>query len=105
MARRARKGMAGVKGLAGAIDADIAHKKENSDGKESGAQSTDRVYRGLSRAPGSTLKTLSVTLPVEVVRNADLYVVERKQSVPSYNRSALIEEALRAFLAAHGQTA
>lgn len=57
--------------------------------------------RGSGRAPsGDTIERLTVTLPAGLVRSLDELVLERKDDVRAFNRSALIQEALVAYLAA-----
>lgn len=66
------------------------------------AETGDRgVFRGNRRGNGAPLMKLSITLPKDVVLKADAHVLERKgiAGSESFNRSALIEEALRAYLA------
>lgn len=43
-----------------------------------------------------------MTLPAGLVRSLDELVLERKDDVRAFNRSALIQEALVAYLAALG---
>jgi hypothetical protein len=58
-------------------------------------------YRGQDRSGGEELQRLNVTLPSDVLLEADLYVAKRKRQAGqgAYNRSALIDEALRQYLA------
>lgn len=100
MSARNRKGMLGVSGVAAALKADEVPRRPNQEKSDDLDAMAGPSYRGKSRAPGSALRTLSVTLPANLVLQADAFVLDRKQSVPSYNRSALIEEALRRFLSA-----
>jgi metal-responsive CopG/Arc/MetJ family transcriptional regulator len=55
-------------------------------------------HRGASRAGEDTLAKTTVTLPKGLIAQADRAVIDRKQLEPTYNRSALVEEALRAWL-------
>jgi hypothetical protein len=55
-------------------------------------------HRGSARAGEDTLAKTTVTLPRNLLANADRVVIERKRQEPSFNRSALLEEALRAYL-------
>jgi|SRR5690625_2295254 len=55
-------------------------------------------HRGAARAQGQPLRTLSITLPPELVSRADAVVLQKKQSTASYNRSALVQDALEAYL-------
>ena len=57
-------------------------------------------HRGTARAGEDVLAKTTVTLPRNLLATADRVVIERKRQEPSYNRSALLEEALRAFLRA-----
>ena len=56
-------------------------------------------YRGAARAGTDSLAKTTVTLPKALITDTDLAVIDRKRSEPSFNRSALVEEALRAWLA------
>ena len=55
-------------------------------------------YRGVARARDDTLAKTTVTLPKGLIAEADRAVIDRKQLEPTFNRSALVEEALRAWL-------
>ena len=67
------------------------------------ASAVKRSHRGVARAASGELVKASVTLPKELLQDVDLEVLMRKRSEPSFNRSALVEEALRAhMLAAQG---
>lgn len=57
-----------------------------------------RALRGVKRAASGELVKASITLPKELLTSVDLAVVDRKRSEPSFNRSALIEEALLAHM-------
>lgn len=98
MPPKPRRGMLGVTGLGRAIEADTQSAEASATAK---ANQEEGVvpYRGKGRAPGSNLRTLSVTLPADLVRAADAYVLDRKQDASGYNRSAFIEEAVRNYLA------
>lgn len=106
MPPKRKKGLAGVVGAGRALEAD----EQSLQGQEQQAPATKRardrekpVYRGKARAEGKPLKTLSITLPADIVSQADMFVLHRKQDASGYNRSALVEEALRAFLEAQGK--
>lgn len=57
-----------------------------------------RALRGVKRAVSGELVKASITLPRELLTSVDLAVVDRKRREPSFNRSALIEEALLAHM-------
>lgn len=99
-----RKGVAGVAGVSRALEADEQSLQEPGQpatvpSKKQTRKTSQPAYRGQARADGQPLRTLSITLPADVLVEADTYVVQRKQASSGYNRSALIEEALRALLA------
>ena len=98
MTPRPRKGMLGVSGLDQAMQSDEQAVEERAPSKSQKRNPRAQSFRGKNRAPGSTLKTLSVTLPADLIRMADSYVLEQKQAASGYNRSALLEEALKSFL-------
>jgi metal-responsive CopG/Arc/MetJ family transcriptional regulator len=53
-------------------------------------------YRGSAR--GDALVKMIVTLPAELLTELDVLVTYRKQADRSFNRSALIQEALTRFV-------
>ena len=61
-----------------------------------------RVYRGAARAVDDALAKTTVTLPKALLAAADRAVIERKLLEPSFNRSAFVEEAMRAYLKRRG---
>ena len=65
------------------------------------AQSSEakRPLRGVARADSGRLVKASVTLPRELLLDVDYAVLMRKRIEPAFNRSAMVEEALRAHVA------
>jgi metal-responsive CopG/Arc/MetJ family transcriptional regulator len=61
-------------------------------------ESLPNHHRGATRAGDDVLAKTTVTLPRNLIAIADRLVVERKRQAPSFNRSALLEEALRDYL-------
>ena len=59
---------------------------------------TQTPYRGKERSENGSLTRITVTLPDDLLERTDLHVLERRRDARAYNRSALIEEALRAML-------
>jgi metal-responsive CopG/Arc/MetJ family transcriptional regulator len=55
-------------------------------------------YRGRDRADGEKLLKVIVTLPKSVLTELDIVVTHYKQEDRSFNRSALIQEALALYL-------
>jgi metal-responsive CopG/Arc/MetJ family transcriptional regulator len=55
-------------------------------------------YRGRERADGEKLLKVIVTLPKSVLTELDIVVTHYKQEDRSFNRSALIQEALALYL-------
>ncbi len=109
MANKRRKGLTGVVGVGRALEADERSLQEQEPQVPAPAKRQPRkksqlpAYRGQARADGQPLRTLSITLPADVVVDADTFVLHRKQVASGYNRSALVEEALRAFLEAQAK--
>lgn len=104
MPPKRKKGLSGVVGVGRALEADEQSLQEQEQlapvpSKNRRRDKERPAYRGKARADGQALRTVSITLPADVLTEADTYVVQRKQVSSGYNRSALIEEALRAFLA------
>lgn len=55
--------------------------------------------RGSERAKsGDPIERATVTLPASLIRRLDAIVYERKSRQRAYNRSALIQEAINAYL-------
>ena len=52
----------------------------------------------MARAGDDTLAKTTVTLPRALIAAVDRAVITRKQREPSFNRSAFVEEAMRAHL-------
>jgi len=105
MSTKRRKGLTSVVGVGKALEADEQSLQEqapraSTPTKRQPRKTSQPAYRGQARADGQPLRTLSVTLPADVVGDADMFVLQRKQVANGYNRSALVEEALRAFLEA-----
>lgn len=108
MSTKRRKGLTGVVGVGRALEADEQSLQEqearaSAPTKRRPRKKNQPAYRGQARADGQPLRTLSITLPTDVVVDADMFVLQRKQSASGYNRSALVEEALRAFLKAQAK--
>lgn len=109
-----KKGLSGVRsGLAAAIDSDVltppeptskkvpARKKPTPKTPAAPAPTEAAGLRGTGRAgKGETIEKVTITLPSGVIRAADKLVFERKRKTRAYNRSALIQEALQAYLTA-----
>jgi metal-responsive CopG/Arc/MetJ family transcriptional regulator len=55
-------------------------------------------YRGRNRGDGEELQKVIVTLPKSVLTELDIVVTHYKQESRSFNRSALIQEALALYL-------
>jgi metal-responsive CopG/Arc/MetJ family transcriptional regulator len=55
-------------------------------------------YRGRDRGDGEELLKVIVTLPKSVLTELDIVVTHYKQEDRSFNRSALIQEALALYL-------
>jgi metal-responsive CopG/Arc/MetJ family transcriptional regulator len=55
-------------------------------------------YRGRNRGDGEELQKVIVTLPKSVLTELDIVVTHYKQEDRSFNRSALIQEALALYL-------
>lgn len=68
--------------------------------RASGDRGDRGAFRGHRRGSGAPLMKRSITLPRDVVFQADGHVLQRTATAggESYNRSARIEEALRTFL-------
>jgi len=101
MPPKRKKGLSEVVGAGRALDADEQSLKDQlgqAPGKKKARTRNQPVYRGKDRGDGQPLKTVSITLPADVIESADMFVLRRKQSASGYNRSALVEEALREFL-------
>ena len=101
MPPKRKKGLSEVVGAGRALEADqqsLQDQLEQAPGKKKARTRDQPVYRGKDRGDGQPLKTVSITLPADVIESADMYVLRRKQSASGYNRSALVEEALREFL-------
>jgi len=56
------------------------------------------TFRGKSRSEQGSLSRITVTIPDELLEQADLYVLQRRRGAKGFNRSALIEEALRSLM-------
>ena len=56
------------------------------------------TYRGRDRADGEKLLKVIVTLPKSILTELDIVVTHYKQETRSFNRSALIQEALSLYL-------
>jgi metal-responsive CopG/Arc/MetJ family transcriptional regulator len=61
-------------------------------------QGVKRALRGVARAASGELVKASVTLPRELLLDVDYAVLMRKRTDPAFNRSAMVEEALRAHV-------
>jgi metal-responsive CopG/Arc/MetJ family transcriptional regulator len=59
---------------------------------------TQRGYRGRQRGNDQQLLKVIVTLPKELLTELDIVVTHYKQEDRSFNRSALIHEALALYL-------
>src|SRR5690625_2548435 len=101
MPHKTNKGATGVMGAGRELEAEEQSRKDQrgqAPGKKKARTRNQPVYRGKDRGDGQPLKTVSITLPADVIESADMFVLRRKQSASGYNRSALVEEALREFL-------
>lgn len=56
------------------------------------------TYRGRARGEGEELLKVIVTLPKSILTELDIVVTHYKQQTRSFNRSALIQEALSLYL-------
>lgn len=114
------KGASGVKPrtLAGAsLDVDSkmqeatpapASEQEKAERKQAPRKTSQAVdgLRGAARAAeGDPIEKVTITLPRSTVMTLDEIVFERKRTTRAYNRSALIQEALTAFLESAEQDA
>lgn len=107
-----RKGASGIRsGLSTALDSDAITPAETSSPpgptsrggqrKVVVAQEEPAGLRGTERIEeGDSIEKVTVTLPASLVRVLDQIVFERKRITRAYNRSALIQEAVAAFLVA-----
>ena len=59
---------------------------------------TADTYRGKRRSENGSLTRITVTLPDDLLQRADERVLQRRRDAQGFNRSALIEEALRSLL-------
>ena len=60
--------------------------------------STNPTYRGRNRSSSGELARITLTLPSDLLFSADTHVLKKRRHAKAYNRSALIEAALRAYL-------
>ena len=106
-----RKGASGIRsGLSAALDSDVITpaepQAETPPKRKARARNTTVLHepaglRGTERAEeGDTIEKVTITMPASLVRNLDAIVFERKRTTRAYNRSALIQEAVAAFLQA-----
>jgi len=106
-----RKGASGIRsGLSVALDSDAITPAEpqaatppprKGRARKAPAPLEPAGLRGAERAAeGDTIEKVTITMPASLVRSLDAIVFERKRTTRAYNRSALIQEAVAAFLQA-----
>lgn len=107
-----RKGASGIRsGLSVALDSDAITPAEpqaatpppprKGRARKAPAPLEPAGLRGTERAAeGDTIEKVTITMPASLVRSLDAIVFERKRTTRAYNRSALIQEAVAAFLQA-----
>lgn len=110
-----RKGASGIRsGLSTALDSDVITPAEPEAPTPSPRKTRTRRppvgepagLRGAERAEeGDTIEKVTITMPASLVRSLDAIVFERKRATRAYNRSALIQEAVAAFLQAQEREA
>lgn len=108
-----RKGASGIRsGLSAALDSDVITPAEpqtapppprKGRARKASAPVEPSGLRGTERAAaGDPIEKVTITMPASLVRDLDAIVFERKRTTRAYNRSALIQEAIAAFLQNHG---
>ena len=90
------------KGASGATQRTLAAKsmdvgEEFTDANTS-TQSTSNLRGAARSSAGDPIDKVTITMPSSMIRSLDAVVYERKQTTRAYNRSALIQEAVEAFL-------